>query len=416
MAIRTWFSVTGWAKMSTIAIVALWAIMPAAYAGFEWTPPPVAQQQTAPSVMASPIPEVHMEDSGPLLPDRNSELMIMDKVEITDLPFKKAPMPLQKEQEVFAMTNHSYDRNSQKEAFETAVGFGKDIPLVLAMRQIVPASYSYSFDTGVNPGVRVSWQGGRPWDVVINAALAPLNLHAVISGKAIQIQHGFPAAEQEILKQDVNVLSVQETVPLYSPPVMMSAPVTGPEKRETVIQSYPKRVRPEITQKFEMTPHVPSARVFQSKKDVENDDIPYAPTPLTPSPFADGSDQNSIVLPPVPATTAAATEILMAPSAGKFSVMDPFEIKFWHAEKGASLKTVLEEWGSQAGVAIVWNPANDYQLPTSIRMHGTFSDAITSVLINYNELDPRPLGQLHPNLPAGPSVLVIENYSKTTNS
>ncbi len=42
-------------------------------------------------------------------------------------------------------------------------------------------------------------------------------------------------------------------------------------------------------------------------------------------------------------------------------------------------------------------------------MHGTFPDAVTTLLTAYNDAAPRPVGKLHPNLPAGPSVLVVQN-------
>ena len=44
------------------------------------------------------------------------------------------------------------------------VGFGTDMPLALALRQIVPADYAFSFGENVNPGYRVSWSGGKAWD------------------------------------------------------------------------------------------------------------------------------------------------------------------------------------------------------------------------------------------------------------
>jgi hypothetical protein len=72
--------------------------------------------------------------------------------------------------------------------YGTVVGFGSDLPLPLALNQVVPAGYAYSFGEGVNPGVRVSWDGGQPWNVVLNAMLAPQNLEAVISGNAVMIK------------------------------------------------------------------------------------------------------------------------------------------------------------------------------------------------------------------------------------
>ena len=94
-------------------------------------------------------------------------------------------------------------------------------------------------------------------------------------------------------------------------------------------------------------------------------------------------------------------------------VMDPNEIRFWQAEKGQSLKAILDIWAGQAGVDIVWGSAFDYKLPQAIRTHGTFPDAITEILTAYTDIEPRPFGRLHPNLPYGPSVLIVESYPAT---
>lgn len=59
------------------------------------------------------------------------------------------------------------------ESFAVVEGFGKEMPLALALSQIVPAEYAYAFGEGVNPGMRVSWNGGAPWNDVLAAALEP---------------------------------------------------------------------------------------------------------------------------------------------------------------------------------------------------------------------------------------------------
>lgn len=46
-------------------------------------------------------------------------------------------------------------------------GFAKDVPLVLALQQIVPSNYRYSFGNGVSAGMRVDWVGGKPWKEVV---------------------------------------------------------------------------------------------------------------------------------------------------------------------------------------------------------------------------------------------------------
>lgn len=71
--------------------------------------------------------------------------------------------------------------------FTEAVGFGRDLPLALALSQIVPPEYSYAFGSNVNVGSTVSWQGGKPWNEVLNDMLATQGMRAVISGSQITI-------------------------------------------------------------------------------------------------------------------------------------------------------------------------------------------------------------------------------------
>ena len=71
--------------------------------------------------------------------------------------------------------------------FAEAVGFGRELPLALALSQVVPPEYSYAFGTDVNVGSTVSWQGGKPWNQVLEEMLATQGLRAVISGTQVTI-------------------------------------------------------------------------------------------------------------------------------------------------------------------------------------------------------------------------------------
>lgn len=73
------------------------------------------------------------------------------------------------------------------QTYEEAIGFGRDLPLALALSQIVPSAYSYAFGENVNVGSTVSWQGGKPWDQVLDEMLATQGLRAIISGGQVTI-------------------------------------------------------------------------------------------------------------------------------------------------------------------------------------------------------------------------------------
>ena len=72
--------------------------------------------------------------------------------------------------------------------FADAVGFGCDLPLALAMTQVVPPEYTFSFASDVDAGATVSWQGGKAWNAVLNDMLASKGLMANISGRQVTVQ------------------------------------------------------------------------------------------------------------------------------------------------------------------------------------------------------------------------------------
>lgn len=71
--------------------------------------------------------------------------------------------------------------------YSIARGFGNDVPLSFAAKQIVPPSFRVVYRTGVDPDARVTWTGGKPWNQALGAALRPLGLHMVLNGRTLTI-------------------------------------------------------------------------------------------------------------------------------------------------------------------------------------------------------------------------------------
>ena len=67
-------------------------------------------------------------------------------------------------------------------------GFGKQVPLVVALRQILPERYSFAHGDGVDLSQSVDWNGGRPWPEVLQSALGSIGLSAVITADTILIE------------------------------------------------------------------------------------------------------------------------------------------------------------------------------------------------------------------------------------
>ena len=72
---------------------------------------------------------------------------------------------------------------------EVIDGFGKKVPLVMALRQIAPASYQFAFAPGIRLGQLVSWNGGRPWPEVVQSVISPLGLTATEQNGVIYIDN-----------------------------------------------------------------------------------------------------------------------------------------------------------------------------------------------------------------------------------
>ena len=58
----------------------------------------------------------------------------------------------------------------------TARGFGSQVPLAFAVRQIVPPTINVSFAPGADEDALVDWQGGKRWNIVLTEAIRPLGL------------------------------------------------------------------------------------------------------------------------------------------------------------------------------------------------------------------------------------------------
>jgi len=72
-------------------------------------------------------------------------------------------------------------------AIPIANGFGRQVPLSFAARQIVPAGVKTTFGPDVDQSELVDWTGGGPWVAVLRNAVQPLGLHVTLRSMAVSI-------------------------------------------------------------------------------------------------------------------------------------------------------------------------------------------------------------------------------------
>jgi hypothetical protein len=71
---------------------------------------------------------------------------------------------------------------------KTAYGFGDQVPLSFAVRQIVPSTIHVTYGRGADPNALVDWKGGQAWNRTLLNAVKPLRLRLVITGTAVEIR------------------------------------------------------------------------------------------------------------------------------------------------------------------------------------------------------------------------------------
>lgn len=309
-------------------------------------------------------------------------------------------------------------------------GFGKDMPLALAMRQIVPPDYAFSFGEGADPGARISWNGGAPWDKVLRGALAPSGLGVRIEGRTVLVsamEGGAPmpampaAAELTPSPQPAAPMARPQApgtqasgAPLSLAPQASAAPALAPASVPTRISPLMKSPAPAelaprkgVDTETLMPPLADeedrAALPLPLKSEEESAPVASATASVLPLPVRTPPMREAVAKPPVP--VSAEDPALDPVPAKRF---DAQEVREWSADAGSTLRKALSRWSREAGVQLYWSSQFDYPIQSDVLLNGTYEKAVATLLDGLRDAQPRPMGRLHPNPPDGPAVLIVE--------
>lgn len=425
------------------------------------SPPPV----DVPSRPTGPAPLVinpYPQQAAPAQADDQSLLQEMLRETGSLKPMPNLPKDVQQKFDQSHPTPPSY---VHKRSYPEVQGFGRDLPLVIALSQIVPPDYTYSFSNQDDAGAFVSWQGGRPWDQVLADMLRPLDLRADIRGTRVSILQGAEDMAPEPMPVAYNDNSMpmpidyEEAAPVPLPPAadyVAPAPVViDPHpadakmvsrssdlmtSEQTDLGTSPRPLLPARVSRMNMedTGHadmpmekpsvpgpvaaIPLPPSDDGLKPIESKPLQLAPVPVAPVPAPQQEedmaamsmepDMSPMPMPVQPKMPMDSKE-WEAPAKLKMASVPSYSgslnsVRTWRAVRGDSLKTVLSDWAQDAGVELYWSSEFDYPLDSSVRLKGTFEEAVQNILTGLRDARPRPIGRLHPNEPEGPAVLVIE--------
>lgn len=97
-----------------------------------------------------------------------------------------------------------------------------------------------------------------------------------------------------------------------------------------------------------------------------------------------------------------------APSAPPVKASIPALHEEWSAAPGSNIQTVLNQWSSKAGVAIVWQSYMNVSVKQPLNVTGTYEQAVHSLLDQYMNDSRRPIGQLNIDPETGARTLLMD--------
>ena len=435
------------------------AAMAAQAAPMKITPPASERDLTMPPAMTAPMKNVTAEPlpqtkttSAPMpkeaatTQDKGMERYrsMYGTIELEKPKNAAAPMPKAAMNDAPAKMN-SAATAAKMAAIEPAAGsasadivegFGSDMPLAFALRQVVPAQYAFSFGNGVNPGVRVSWNGGKAWADVVRDMVAPLGMQARIEGHVVHISTdngGYmpmsaPAAQRPAMPKpamteakagDASAIDTAQNVvierknivdpgygvdktqmtpsaamddAMMTPmPPMPATPAAQPPDTANLIPLLPAEQTPAATapseDKLAMT--APASTPARQDKTFDSEflkvmrqsdslNTPPAQRPMQYARYTERMEQEMAALEPA-AGSVESEEKAAPPAAKPMAEKKNSAAGVWEAAQGQSLRDVLTQWSRQAGISLVWEASHDYQIGNDVMVSDSFHAALRSL-------------------------------------
>ena len=204
-----------------------------ALAGFEWIAPSDGGTYQAPSVnaYAAPFPS-SSSVSATMAPEVISPVIITGQPDSTvpmpqapavavPVPSIPAPAPtFGKNSGKTSLANATISMAPASASSESVQGFASQIPLALALRQVLPAEYNFSIDQDVDMNTLVSYKGGKPWRDTLQGMLSTAGLVSNEQGTTVTIGRANSGEPSSVISSS--------SAPTVSPALMENASVTSP--------------------------------------------------------------------------------------------------------------------------------------------------------------------------------------------
>ncbi len=262
-----------------------------------------------------------------------------------------------------------------------------------AISKLKPAKYHVVYASDVDPSVSVNVPMQGTWQEKLSAIAVAASVRIEDSQGTLTIRR---AVEQT---NGAPVVAAPTASPVHVS-IPSSAPLTNS------VRAAPATVAPAAG-----NPTAPAEgeheTVIQTTETVVEDNVSSdttsssSPPPVAPTPEQAAQANAQPVSPP-----------MKEPVGSNF---DPNQAErpvaargLWQAERGSSLRDVLQSWCDRAGVQLVWSSQFDFPLQATVSLDDTFEGAVRTLLGGFSSASPRPVAQLHRQANFGTRVLIVQ--------
>ena len=318
-------------------------------------------------------------------------------------------------------------------AADAIEGFGNNVPLALAVRQIVPPGHEVTYGPGIDRNARVSWSGGADWQSVLrHITVKGTPLAVSVNGSAVRLYDANGAYEGP-------APAVAAPARGAAPAPAYSAPYAG-SGRGLVMVPYRAGApapapapAPEPAPVVQVAPTPAPAPVAAPVPAPEPAPAPVAAPAPEPARAAAPAREEVEVAEGAPEATppqrpmtarerraAAAAERAAAraarnPAPGSIPARATPAVvsadgRTWHARAGQTLEQVVGDWADKAGWSAVFLSPMIYDLQASADFEGDFVEAAGS-LVRSVRASPQPIATFY----RGNKTVVISNHADQAN-
>ena len=348
----------------------------------------------------------------------------------------------------FGLVAAGADHPASASPSATVEGFGNDVPLAMAVRQIAPPGSTVVYGNGINRNVRVNWQGGADWQSVLrsmnahgkhlavdvsgstvtisdaDAAYAGPVPYASMSPAPAAVQRPAPYAAQPYSTSQRGLVVIpyhqpEAPAPMPEPVAAAPAPAPAPAPLPAPVPA-PAPAPVQEAAKPALAPAADAPKAEMAAKDTETAkvDLPSASADAPVRPMTARERRAAAAAARAEqrqAAIAARADAHVNPAAGSLPVHVTQPVvsadgHMWHARQGSTLDQVLGDWADKAGWTLVFSSPMIYELQASADFEGDFLEAAGS-LVRSVRAAPQPVATFY----RGNKTVVVSNHADSAN-